>query len=66
MILYDSTDVASGVTADYYYVTEGVVQSYVIELRDTGTFGFVLPARQIVPTATETWNGIKAMVGTFP
>jgi hypothetical protein len=30
-------------------------------LRDTGEFGFELPASQIMETAVETWNGIKAM-----
>ena len=58
-------DIASGVTTDFYYETQGVIHSYTIELRDTGRFGFLLPAAQIVPTATETWNGIKAMVNAI-
>lgn len=58
-------DIASGVTSDYYYETEGVVHSYTIEVRDTGRYGFELPANQIVPTATETWNGIKALINTI-
>lgn len=64
-IIYIETDIASGASTDYYYENAGVVQSYTIELRDTGRFGFVLPAVQIVPTATETWNGIKAMVNSL-
>ncbi|XP_046651367.1 carboxypeptidase B-like [Daphnia pulicaria] len=57
--------VGSGVTTDYYYEAEGVVHSYTIELRDDGTYGFQLPPDQIVPTAIETWNGIKAFVNAI-
>lgn len=54
-------DIASGTRLDYYYVEEGILDAYLLELRDTGEYGFELPASQIVGTATETWNGIKAM-----
>ncbi|KAH6904176.1 putative carboxypeptidase [Coprinopsis sp. MPI-PUGE-AT-0042] len=33
--------------------------SYTIELRDTGSSGFVLPANQIRPTGEESWAGIN-------
>ncbi|CAI6262776.1 unnamed protein product [Periconia digitata] len=33
-----------------------------IELRDKGTYGFVLPANQIQPTVRETWAGFVSMV----
>lgn len=56
---------ASGDTTDHYYENEGVVYSYTIELRDSGTYGFQLPPDQIVPTATETWNGLKAMINAI-
>ena len=59
---YELLDVAAGITTDHYYENEGVVHSYTLELRDTGAYGFVLPPEQIVPTATETWNGLKAFV----
>jgi len=26
-----------------------------MELRDTGTYGFLLPPEQIIPTGEETW-----------
>ena len=54
-------DLAGGVTSDYYYDTEGILHSYILELRDRGNWGFSLPANQIIPTAQETWNGIKVM-----
>ncbi len=31
---------------------------FTVELRDTGQYGFVLPAAQILPTAQENWNGL--------
>ena len=48
-LLYDS----SGVASDWAYGSLGVVYSYTIELRDTGTFGFLLPSDQIIPTGQE-------------
>ncbi|GBN61476.1 Carboxypeptidase B [Araneus ventricosus] len=35
--------------------------AYVIELRDKGQYGFILPRRFILPTGIETWEGVKAM-----
>ncbi|CBY13045.1 unnamed protein product [Oikopleura dioica] len=45
---------AGGTTEDYSYQTLGVTLSWVLELRDTGAYGFLLPADQIIPTAEET------------
>jgi hypothetical protein len=50
---------------DYGYLA-GITYSYTIELRDTGTFGFLLPAVEIVPTAQETWAGIIAAILAIP
>lgn len=33
---------------------------YLVELRDRGQHGFILPPDQIMPTAKETWNGLLA------
>ncbi|KAI9560986.1 hypothetical protein GHT06_011942 [Daphnia sinensis] len=52
---------ASGGSVDWTYDTANVVYSYALELRDTGLYGFELPPRLILPTATETFNGLKAM-----
>ena len=49
-----STDAAAGGSADWGYEIAKAKYSYTIELRDTGTYGFQLPASQLVPTATET------------
>lgn len=52
---------ASGSSADYTYAVCGVKYSYGAELRDTGEYGFLLPADQIIPSGEETFAGIVAM-----
>jgi len=47
----------AGTSQDWYYSGATVPLSYTIELRDTGTYGFQLPAAQIKPTGTENWAG---------
>ncbi|KAM9808285.1 carboxypeptidase A4 [Neosynchiropus ocellatus] len=49
---------ASGGSIDWSY-NMGIKYSYAFELRDTGRFGFILPANQIIPTASETWLALK-------
>ncbi|KAG8183338.1 hypothetical protein JTE90_023987 [Oedothorax gibbosus] len=51
----------TGGARDWAYDVVGAQNSYVIELKDKGEFGFVLPKRHILPTANETWIGVKAM-----
>ncbi|MCL4222093.1 MAG: hypothetical protein KJZ65_12075 [Phycisphaerales bacterium] len=45
---------AAGVASDWFYGAIDAL-SYTIELRDTGTYGFELPASQILPTCQENW-----------
>ncbi|XP_034734795.1 carboxypeptidase A5 [Etheostoma cragini] len=52
---------ASGNTIDWTY-DQGIKYSYTFELRDTGRYGFILPANQIIPTATETWLALMAIM----
>ncbi|XP_058502291.1 carboxypeptidase A5 [Solea solea] len=52
---------ASGGTIDWTY-NQGIKYSYTFELRDTGRYGFVLPASQIVPTASETWLALMTLM----
>jgi len=49
----------SGGARDFYYSEFNIPLSFTIELRDTGTYGFVLPPVQIVPTGQENWAGFK-------
>jgi len=51
------TDPAAGGSDDWAFGAAGFSVSYTVELRDTGTFGFVLPANQIVPTGAENLAG---------
>ncbi|XP_023132370.2 carboxypeptidase A1-like isoform X1 [Amphiprion ocellaris] len=52
---------ASGGSIDWTY-NQGIKYSYTFELRDTGRFGFMLPADQIIPTAQETWLALMAIM----
>jgi len=51
--------IASGGSHDWVYGAAGVVYSFAIELRDTGKFGFLLPANQIVPQGEEAFAGVQ-------
>ncbi|MBC7772128.1 MAG: hypothetical protein H7210_06520 [Pyrinomonadaceae bacterium] len=51
---------SSGTMIDYAYAARSI-RSYTFELRDTGAFGFVLPATQIVPTGQEILPAILLM-----
>ncbi len=48
----------SGGSVDWAYDAQGVF-AYSFELRDTGFYGFELPADQIIPTGEETWAAMK-------
>merc|ERR1712002_418611 len=52
---------ASGGSIDWSY-NLGIKYSFAFELRDTGRYGFILPANQIIPTASETWLALKHMM----
>ncbi|XP_014483176.1 PREDICTED: carboxypeptidase B-like [Dinoponera quadriceps] len=51
----------SGASDDWAKGVAGIKYAYTVELRDRGTYGFLLPASQIVPTAREIWAGIRAI-----
>jgi len=51
-------DAASGGSIDWVRGTFDTPYPYVWELRDTGSYGFVLPANQIIDTAEETLNSV--------
>lgn len=48
----------SGSSVDYAYETAKANYSMTVELRDTGSNGFVLPAAQILPSGEEMWAGL--------
>jgi len=53
--------IASGGSLDWTYGQAGVLYSYAIELRDTGQYGFILPASQIKPQGEEIIAGVVSM-----
>ena len=59
--LFFSSDIASGISIDWVYGELGVKYSYVVELRDTGRFAFLLPEDQILPTGEEMLEGLKTI-----
>lgn len=59
---YYFTDIASGTSIDWMYEKQNVSITYTIELRDSGRYGFLLPADQIIDNCLETKDAIIAMV----
>jgi len=61
--------ITTGTASDWYY-QEGIWGAYTIELRDTGTYGFVLPPAQIIPTGEEILASMKyfclTVLDTYP
>lgn len=55
----------SGSSTDYVGDVAKAEYSITIELRDTGTNGFVLPASQILPSGKEQWEGLKYLVANL-
>jgi murein tripeptide amidase MpaA len=53
--------ITTGTAGDWYY-QEGIVDSYTIELRDTGKYGFLLPPQEIVPTGQENFAGMRVFM----
>lgn len=47
----------SGSAEDWFYVKAGM-HGFVLELRDQGRYGFLLPASQIIPTGKELFAAI--------
>jgi len=57
--VYTTIYPASGITVDWTYDSLGIKYSYGPELRDTGTYGFLLPANQIQPSGEEIYAALK-------
>jgi len=53
---------ATGGSMDWAKIKLGVPYTFEWELRDTGRYGFLLPADQIVPTALETLDSMISIL----
>ncbi|RWS29352.1 Carboxypeptidase A2-like protein [Leptotrombidium deliense] len=49
----------SGSSPDWAHDFANITYSFIVELRDRGDNGFLLPRQYILPTAEEIWEGIK-------
>lgn len=52
---------AAGSSPDWAHEKANIKYSFIAELRDRGDNGFILPRQQILPTAEETWEGVKVI-----
>ncbi|XP_066973278.1 carboxypeptidase B-like [Macrobrachium rosenbergii] len=50
---------AAGASDDWASYTLSIAYVYTIELRDTGSNGFTLPASQILPTVQDAWAAVQ-------
>ncbi|KAI8626091.1 hypothetical protein F5Y19DRAFT_478925 [Xylariaceae sp. FL1651] len=55
----------NGGSNDYFTDASPAELAWAIELRDTGTYGFTLPASQIVASGEESWAGQKYLWANF-
>lgn len=63
--LFEYLAPTGGVAIDYVHDVINTTFAYVIELRDRGRFGFLLPADQIQPNTDELIDGIIATIKTI-
>ncbi|XP_059610856.1 uncharacterized protein LOC132257834 [Phlebotomus argentipes] len=53
--------ISTGTSIDWAYAEAGIPLSYTYEFRDNGTYGFILPADQILPNSIEVLQSMIAL-----
>jgi carboxypeptidase A4 len=53
---------AAGASDDWYKGSLGTRFAFTTELRDTGRHGFILPAKEIIPSGEEMWAGFEVVI----
>jgi hypothetical protein len=56
---------SSGTGIDWAYGMHGAT-AFLVELRDKGQYGFLLPAELLLPTAEEAWAGVREVLALPP
>jgi len=64
-VLYTRLYPAAGTLIDHAYGAHGMT-SLLVELRDRGEYGFLLPAEQLLPTAMEAWAAVRTVLARSP
>ncbi|GAB0100028.1 zinc carboxypeptidase-like [Sergentomyia squamirostris] len=54
--------ISTGTSIDWSYGDAGIIVSYTYEFRDNGTYGFVLPASEIIPNSIEVLESMVALL----
>lgn len=54
-------DLAGGTSIDWAYEVAKIKYSFQFQLRDRGSWGFILPRDQIIPAAAEFYAGVTEM-----